>query len=66
MINEFSPSHSAKTTEPVGGLRKRRIIATMLQFQKSPYFALHKGIAVGFLAIGFRNKPKRTSLLLAW
>ena len=28
---------------------------------KTPYFVLHKGIAIGFLkAIGFRNKPKRT------
>ena len=33
----------------------------MLYLQgKTPYFALHKGIAIGFLkAIGFRNKPKR-------
>ncbi len=30
-------------------------------FRKAPYFALHKGIAIGFLrATGFRNKPKRT------
>ena len=28
---------------------------------ESPIFALHKGIAIGFVkAIGFRNKPKRT------
>jgi hypothetical protein len=29
--------------------------------RESPYFAVHKGIAIGFVkAIGFRNKPKRT------
>jgi hypothetical protein len=60
-ISAFSPSHSARTTELIVGLRKRRFIATILHLRESPYFALHKGIAIGFVkAIGFRNKPKRT------
>ena len=49
-------------------LRKRRLLQRCSNFRKAPYFALHKGIAIGFLkAIGFRNKPKRTIfLLLVW
>src|SRR5258708_38531417 len=40
---------------------KRRLLQRCSNFRKAPYFALHKGIAIGFLkAIGFRNKPKRT------
>jgi integrase len=40
---------------------KTKVIATILHLRESPYFALHKGIAIGFVkAIGFRNKPKRT------
>jgi len=37
------------------------VIAAILHLRESPYFALHKGIASGFVkAIGSRNKPKRT------
>jgi hypothetical protein len=44
-----------------GGLHKGRLLQRCFNFRKAPYFALHKGIAIGFLkAIGFRNKPKRT------
>ena len=54
-------SHSARKTEPVGGLRKRRLLQRSSTCRKAPHFALHKGIAIGFLkATGFRNKPKRT------
>jgi hypothetical protein len=42
-------------------VRKRRLLQRCSNFRKAPYFALHKGIAIGFLkAIGFLNKPKRT------
>jgi hypothetical protein len=42
-------------------VRKRRLLQRCSSFRKAPYFALHKGIAIGFLkAIGFLNKPKRT------
>ena len=45
----------------VVGVAQTKIIATVLDFRKAPYFASHKGIAIGFLkAIGFRNKLKRT------
>src|SRR3981189_327342 len=41
--------------------RHRRSLQRCSNFRRAPYFALHKGIAIGFLkAIGFRNKPKRT------
>ena len=45
----------------VVGVAQTKVIATILHLRESPYFALHKGIAIGFVkAIGFRNKPKRT------
>jgi hypothetical protein len=42
-------------------LRKRRLWQRSSTCRKAPHFALHKGIAIGFLkATGFRNKTKRT------
>jgi len=70
----LSPTHSSTELKQsnqegsIGILRKRRLLQRCSNFRKAPYFALHKGIAMGFLkAIGFRNKPKRTIfLLLVW
>ena len=42
-------------------LHKRSLLQRSSTCRRAPHFALHKGIAIGFLkATGFRNKPKRT------
>jgi len=62
----LSPSHSAtEMKESKRGLPahcgNHGYCKDALLAGKTPYFALHKGIAIGLLkAIGFRNKPKRT------
>jgi hypothetical protein len=40
-----SPTHSARTTEPVGGLRKRTFTQGESKGSKSSYFELRKGFA---------------------
>ena len=47
-----------REANPVLALRKTKIIATVSNFRVAPYFALHKGIAIGFLkAIRFSHQP---------
>ena len=42
-------------------VRKRSLLQRSSTCGKAPHFALHKGIAIGFLkTAGFGNKPKRT------
>jgi hypothetical protein len=63
----LSPTHSSTELKQsnqegsIGILRKRRLLQRSSTCRKAPHFALHKGIAIGFLkATDFRNKPKRT------
>jgi hypothetical protein len=45
----------------VSDLAQTNLYAMIVNFHRSPYFALHKCIAIGFLkAIGFRNNFQRT------